>query len=152
MRPKRVWPFEKADSTVTISLSLQNIVDWMGWISKLLFIIVWRTYAFFFSFSANNDHNSKNSGWLLHSWESNTSICTSSIILDWLFLIFQLPGRRWKISKTMVLSSIYPSRISFLELYSHFQWRSIGISNFGVKEVQILLDSAKIKPAVNQVR
>ena len=40
MRPKRVWPFETADSDVMISLSLQNMVDWMGWISKLLFKIV----------------------------------------------------------------------------------------------------------------
>jgi hypothetical protein len=32
MKPKRVWPFETADSNVAISLSLQNIVDWMGWI------------------------------------------------------------------------------------------------------------------------
>ena len=30
--------------------------------------------------------------------------------------------------------------------------RSIGISNFGVNEIEILLASAKIKPAVNQVR
>ena len=32
------------------------------------------------------------------------------------------------------------------------QWRSIGISNFNVKDIEILLASAKIKPAVNQVR
>lgn len=40
MRPKQVWPFERADSNVAISLSLPNIVEWMGWISILLFIIV----------------------------------------------------------------------------------------------------------------
>lgn len=32
------------------------------------------------------------------------------------------------------------------------QWRSIGVSNFNVKEIQILVASAKIKPVVNQVR
>jgi hypothetical protein len=30
-------------------------------------------------------------------------------------------------------------------------YRSIGISNFSVKDTQVLLDSAKIVPAVNQV-
>ena len=30
--------------------------------------------------------------------------------------------------------------------------RSIGVSNFGVTELQILIASAKIKPAANQVR
>lgn len=30
--------------------------------------------------------------------------------------------------------------------------RSIGVSNFGVQDLEILLASAKIKPAVNQVR
>jgi len=29
--------------------------------------------------------------------------------------------------------------------------RSIGISNFGVQDMEILLASAKVKPAVNQV-
>ena len=46
------------------------------------------------------------SDWL-HSWGSHTSICTSSIILDWLLLISQLRGRRWKISKMLVLPSMY---------------------------------------------
>jgi hypothetical protein len=32
------------------------------------------------------------------------------------------------------------------------QHRSIGVSNFGVKDLEILLASAKIKPAANQVR
>lgn len=31
------------------------------------------------------------------------------------------------------------------------QHRSIGVSNFGVKDLEILLASAKIKPAANQV-
>ena len=64
-------------------------------------------------------------GWLLCSWESNTSICTSSIILDWLFLISQLHGGRWKISKMTVVPSIYIA-ISFLELYSHSNEGALG--------------------------
>ena len=52
-----------------------------------------------------------------------------------------------------ILYYISHSLFSSRALNSHFcDDRSIGISNFGVNEIEILLASAKIKPAVNQVR
>jgi diketogulonate reductase-like aldo/keto reductase len=36
-----------------------------------------------------------------------------------------------------------------LTLYAH---RNIGVSNFSIADLQVLLKDAKVKPAVNQVR
>lgn len=113
--------------------------------------------------------------WIMNiSLESPTSIYTSSTTPVSLFRIFQLRGRRWRSWKNRVLSSKYiphfglfsPSctfmhseSLEFSTLYLRrltlipptFNFRSIGVSNFGVNDLAVLLASAKVPPAANQV-
>jgi hypothetical protein len=102
MKPIQIWPFERADSNVKISMSL--VTTKFGGLNGLdienSIQISSKNVCIFISFLQRMIQliHIKISGWL-HSWESNTSICTSSIKLNWLFLISQPHGRRWKISK-----------------------------------------------------
>jgi hypothetical protein len=98
-----------------------------------------------------------------YSSASNTWICTSSTTRVLRGQTSRRRGPRWKPSSKQVLPSEFVfagggTRSGALVIYLG-QWltrlssrRSIGVSNFGVDDLAVLLASAKIKPAANQVR
>ncbi|KAG8215647.1 NADP-dependent oxidoreductase domain-containing protein [Butyriboletus roseoflavus] len=68
----------------------------------------------------------------------------------WPFPTSQQLGPGWKRSRRLVWqgASYFPI---FLAAETYKTSRSIGVSNFDEKDLEILLASAKIKPAVNQI-
>ena len=126
MRPKRVWPFETADSNDTISSSLQSIVDWMGWISRLLFKIVWRTYVFLkkFFFSTKNARLTIHFYHILSGWLTQLGVQYIDLYLIHhpRLAIPDIPTAWSKMEDLKnhgLVKYIYISHISLLELSTH---------------------------------